>query len=503
MTTFSLRVFVVTGAFVALSIHPARAQPPAPTGLVPLVAGNLVQVSWNASAGAVNYIVQVGTAAGASNIFNAGIGNTTRAQGTIGPATYFWRVIAVDASGARSAPSAESQFTVGAGCVPPGPPQALSSTVAGLLVTLTWSPPASGSPPTNYVIEAGSASGLANLASLPTGTAATTFAVQAPPGRYFVRLRSQNACGTSGVSNEQVIAVGGGGQCSFAVAPPSINVPAAGGTILVNVTAPGGCRWQLQSDAFIVPTSTTGAGSATVQYSVGPAAVQRTGRITLVGLDLGPVTAPEVIVQQALASACLVTLNPSSQTVSAAGGTFDLQVTVNAGCAWSVTSLAGFITIVNPGSQNGSGTVSYQVAANSAQGSRAGVIRVTSPSGSQDLSITQQGTVALTPRFVMTQSGQDVTVCQVNQGPPCSLDASSSTPANAITAYEWRTVRFSTGGQDRTDNYTGVTAELDLPCTPGGNSQEVFDVTLTIRSADGQMASATRRLSLVRAGCGT
>jgi hypothetical protein len=91
---------------------------------------------------------------------------------------------------------------------PPGPPAGLSATVSGSTVTLRWSPPASGSTPTAYQIEAGSTSGMANLANFSTGSATTTFTgSNVPAGTYFARIRSMNLGGISTVSNEVIIVV--------------------------------------------------------------------------------------------------------------------------------------------------------------------------------------------------------------------------------------------------------------------------------------------------------
>jgi len=494
-----------TGIFVISSVGIGRAQaPPAPTGLNSQVVGNLVTVSWNPSPGAVSYVIQVGLSSGASNVFNGNIGNATSASGTAGNGQYFWRVLAIGPSGASSPPSAEAQFTVGGGgCVPPGPPQGFTASVAGVRVTLRWSQ-GSGGAPTTYVIEAGSGPGLANLFNAPTGNAGTELSVDAPPGTYFARLRAQNGCGTSGVSNEQMIVVGGGPDpCSFAVSPASVNVPLAGGPIQVNVTAPGGCRWQLQSDPFIVPTSTpSGSGSTSVGYMVTGTTTPRTGQILLQGLDPGPVTAPQVLVQQVAPTSCAVTFNPTSHTVEALSAVYEFRVNTNPGCAWTVAPLAGFLSIVSAGSGMGSDGVRYLVATNASIADRSGLIRVTSSTGPQDFSVTQRGNPPPVASFVMRQGGGVTTVCQVNQGQPCTLDGSASTPAAQITSYEWTTVRFRLG-QDLVDNYTGVNPTLSLPCTVGGNSQETFDVTLTVRNALGQSNTLTRRLSLIRAGCGT
>lgn len=518
-----VRALACIGICLSATLVTLRAQAPAaPTGLSQIVAGTTVTISWNPAPGATNYIVQVGTAPGTSNLFNAAIGNTTTASGSVPNGTYFWRVAAMSPAGLTSPPSAESQFTIGGAagpCVPPDAPQGFNASVSGLLVTLQWSPASSGGPPSSYVIEAGSASGQANLASLPTGNPATQLSVSAPPGRYFVRVRSQNACGTSGVSNEQAIDVGSappapGGPspgapgtpgCSYALSPPSVNVPLAGGPVQVNVAASSNCRWQLQSDPFIVPAAgTSGTGSATMSYTVQGSGAPRTGSISITAIDPGPVTAPQVVVQQTGGGAgggCAITLTPSAQTVGAAGGQFQVRVNSGAGCAWSAASQAGFVSIVSAGLQSGTDNVIYNVAANTGAAGRAGTIRVTSAAGVQDLAITQDGVGALTASFVMREAGQVVSSCQVNQGGGCSLDASASSPAAQIVSYDWNILR---AGAPFTKPDSIVNPTLTLGCTQNSsNSIETFEVTLTVMNAAGQTATSTRLLSLHRAGCGT
>jgi hypothetical protein len=90
-------------------------------------------------------------------------------------------------------------------CSAPGPPSALTHAKVGLFVTLTWSAPAAGGAVTSYVIEAGSASGASDLAVIPTGSPAPIISGVAPPGRYYVRAKAQNACGLSTPSNEILV----------------------------------------------------------------------------------------------------------------------------------------------------------------------------------------------------------------------------------------------------------------------------------------------------------
>jgi hypothetical protein len=83
----------------------------------------------------------------------------------------------------------------------------VSAAVSDTLVTLNWDPPAGGCAPATYVVQAGSAAGLADLATYAVG-ATTTLAVSAPPGAYFVRVIAFNAFGNSVASNELTVLVG-------------------------------------------------------------------------------------------------------------------------------------------------------------------------------------------------------------------------------------------------------------------------------------------------------
>jgi hypothetical protein len=123
----------------------------------------------------------------------------------------------------------------------PGPPSGLTTSASGSNVTLGWIAPTTGGAPTGYLIEAGSSTGLANLASFPTGTTATSFATGGvPAGTYIVRVKATNAAGTSAPSNESTLVVGGG--CTTAPSAPLglFIVSNSGGTVSLAWTASAG-----------------------------------------------------------------------------------------------------------------------------------------------------------------------------------------------------------------------------------------------------------------------
>lgn len=103
---------------------------------------------------------------------------------------------------------------------PPGPPGGLATSSSGSSVSLTWNAPSSGGAAAAYIIEAGSAPGLLNLATFSTGSTATAFSTSGvSAGTYYVRVRATNAAGTSIVSNESRLVVGAGGCASAPSAP--------------------------------------------------------------------------------------------------------------------------------------------------------------------------------------------------------------------------------------------------------------------------------------------
>lgn len=115
----------------------------------------------------------------------------------------------------------------------PGVPSGLTVSAFGSFVSLSWNAPASGGVPTQYIIEAGSSPGLANLANFSTGNTATSYSANnVGGGVYYVRVRAANTSGTSGVSNEAVLTVGNG-ACVAPPGPPSAFVGTAIGTTVV------------------------------------------------------------------------------------------------------------------------------------------------------------------------------------------------------------------------------------------------------------------------------
>lgn len=119
------------------------------------------------------------------------------------------RQLPLESSAASPASATTAQRFTWQTQVAPNAPSGLTVTVNGSTVVLNWIAPVAGDPATSFVIEAGSASGGADIVSFDTTLFTTTFtAMNVPSGTYFVRVRARNGSGVSGPSNEGIVLVG-------------------------------------------------------------------------------------------------------------------------------------------------------------------------------------------------------------------------------------------------------------------------------------------------------
>jgi hypothetical protein len=201
--------------------------PGAPSGLAASVNGSTVSLSWTGpvlGGSVTTYVVEAGSAAGLTNLANVPTNSaaTTATFADVPAGLYYIRVRARNANG-TSNPSNEIITPVNFAL--PGAPGNLSAAVTGTTVVLNWTAPPTGGPVANYVVEAGSAPGLANLAVSATAGAPTSMAFSGVPfGTYYVRVRAQNALGSGNPSNEITVAV----ICPLPAAPTNLSMTQSG-----------------------------------------------------------------------------------------------------------------------------------------------------------------------------------------------------------------------------------------------------------------------------------
>ncbi len=227
----SKRTLILTGTTVLQA-------PAAPQGLSVGVVGSNVTLNWTPPGGGGpvgQYVLEAGTGPGLSNVVVLPVGTATSFSTAAPAGVYYVRVRAQNLAG-LSAPSNEVVVRIGVGCAgPPAAPTAFSASVSGLNVTFNWVGTPSPEPTAEYVLEAGSGPGLANLAAFPT--VQTSLSAAGPPGTYYTRVRARNVCGASPPSNEVVVQLGCQGPPG---APSGLSASVNGSAVILTWIASGG-----------------------------------------------------------------------------------------------------------------------------------------------------------------------------------------------------------------------------------------------------------------------
>ncbi len=182
--------------------------PLAPAALGSSTVESVVSLAWTAPAGGAptGYVLYAGSAPGQSDLATFSTGSTlTGWSGAAPPGLYYVRVAARTACGLGPA-SNEIAVAVGGAAAPDAPTQ-LSASVTGRVLSLLWSAPATGPSPTTYLVEVGSASGVADIASIDSGGAGTSISGGVPAGQYFLRVRGRVGGATGPASNEVTVVV--------------------------------------------------------------------------------------------------------------------------------------------------------------------------------------------------------------------------------------------------------------------------------------------------------
>jgi hypothetical protein len=139
----------------------------------------------------------------------------------------------------------------------------------------------------------------------------------------------------------------------------------------VGVSATPTCSWTATSQAgwIIIESGHSGTGGGAITYAVSDfgGGTSRTGTITIVG-QTSTVTFTVTQVR------CSATINPTTQTVSALGGTFTVAVTTQVGCGWEAVENLDWITVTNISGGRASGTMQYSVAFNAGAGRSGNIV---------------------------------------------------------------------------------------------------------------------------------
>ena len=131
--------------------------------------------------------------------------------------------------------------------------------------------------------------------------------------------------------------------------------------------------------------------------------------------------------QAAATQTCTVSINPTSQSVPAAGITgLSVTVTAPSGCSRPATSNATWITVTNGATGSGNGTVTLNVAANTG-GARTGTVTIGGQTFTVNQSATTVCTYAINPTsMTVGDDGAKGLVVTVSTGAGCQWTTSEN-----------------------------------------------------------------------------
>jgi hypothetical protein len=404
----------------------------------------------------------------------------------------------------------------------PNVPSNLAVSVSGSIVTLTWTAPAGGDPPTSYQVQAGTAPGQTNIASFDTGSTATSLAVfNVPAGAYFIRVRAVNSAGASGESNEVQAVVGGAPPCASLAAPTGLVATINGGTVTLSWTPPSGCA----PASYIIQAGSTPGASNLANFSTGSAATTFTAggvgagtyyvRVLSTGSGVFSLPSTEIVFT---VGSCGTAPNPPTNLQAAVSGSTIVFTWAPpaTGCAPSSYVLQAGTT---SGSSNlasvavsgtsftaagvGNGTYFVRVVAVNAVGPSAASNEVSvsvpsSPPGTAIVAGFQffdpgTQTAATTVCNIVSEFTSSPSICQARS-------TSFTTGTNVIVSYDWTVSYFY--GTAKNVSQTGVDSSVTFGDTCGGpgstSDGAPATVAVTMKVTDNLGNSAT-----VTSGTGT
>jgi uncharacterized repeat protein (TIGR01451 family) len=191
--------------------------------------------------------------------------------------------------------------------------------------------------------------------------------------------------GTISVAGLTFTVMQAGLPCTYSIEPTGKRFGERGGESSFSITSNAGCDWAASTmDPWIFITSEpSGTGSGLVTYVVRDnlTSAARQGAITVAGISFRVVQDGHNI------EACTYVLSPSSAVFNASGGSGSVQIVTDGTCAWDATPNVSWITLTSQIVGLGTGTVTYNVKANSDASGRAGVITI----GGQSFRVKQKG----------------------------------------------------------------------------------------------------------------
>lgn len=259
-------------------------------------------------------------------------------------------------------------------------------------------------------------------------------------------------------------------KCGIAATASPTSFSAGGGNGTLTVSTARECQWTAAAAGNWIQFggSTQGQGETTVPFKVATNADPsvRKGSISVGDQQVG-------ITQDA--AACVFTVNPHSDSVSADGGQKQIAVTASSSqCSWTARSNnADWLTVADGAQGTGSGAVRYDVHATTGP-ARTGTLQVAGAAVSIAQASGCRYTISPGSQAVATDGGSGAIT--VNSATGCGWTAASGAPWIAITG-------GSSGTGAGTVTFTVAANAMGVPVRSGAVT--VNDQTFMVNQAAG------------------
>jgi hypothetical protein len=290
-------------------------------------------------------------------------------------------------------------------------------------------------------------------------------------------------------------------KCEVSLAGPP-QVAAGAGTGTITVTTQRECSWTASSDATWISglTPSKGQGSGTINFTVAanPVPSGREGDII--------VNDTHVLVRQDF-SPCTFAVGPPATTVPSTATSRTVTVTTVAGCTWTSTTNATWLTLAGANG-NGSGSVTVQAAANTGA-ARTGSVIIAGETIVVSQSAVGSGscTYSIQPTTSAAPASGGPGSASITSAAGCAWSATSDVPwisitagiagnGNGTVAY---TVGTNTTASARTGRLTVEGATLTVNQSAGSTSCD-YSINPASRSV-GATASSVATSVAVSTGC--
>ena len=400
------QTFTVTQAAVVCSttISPTASSPTAAGGAGTVtVTANAASCAWTAASNASWITVTAGASGSGNGTVSYTVAANTLTTGRTGTMTIAGQTMTVTQAGVPC------NYAISPTVASLGPSASTNTVTVSSSTGCAWTASESAS----WITITSGASG--------SGNGTVTYSVTANP-----TITARNAVMT--IAGQSFDVTQAGQTCTYTLTPAGASVPATTTTGTVDVAALGGCAWTATSSAawVTITSGATGSGNGTVGYSVAanPTTSSRTATLTIGGQSF--------TITQA-AAPCVYTASPATPSFPASGGSGTVTMTALAGCAWTATTSASWITIAGTGSGNGNGTFDYTVAANAVPTARSGTIAV----AGQIVTVSQAAapcSYTLSPASISVAADAATGTFSVATIAGCSWTATSSAPWLTVTS---------------------------------------------------------------------